>query len=258
MKNIIYSLIIVFIIISCTENNNKNTEDIIESSHDSLTLEVDPYQKVRDSIFENLGDTIIGGICFGMNNNQYQKAFLKFYNSLPLINRFDKLEPSIGEFIINKQMSYVDSKYYIENPFGYGALFNNNKLYNLVIETQRYYYRDYKKLYNDINNFIIILESKYGKCYIKSLDSWFDMIKDGETSIAEWYYKNRGITLYVIVEPIDQNDTEGGIKFSLAINAIDKDIIKKTKEYTDSALENKAKEEIKIKEMNRKKTLEAI
>lgn len=81
MKKAILSITIVAVCFSC---NNRGTGKASESDHAiedsikqlSLIRQQDSIN--RERIFDELGDTVFGKVCFGMNKTQYRKAFNEF------------------------------------------------------------------------------------------------------------------------------------------------------------------------------------
>lgn len=101
--NLFTTIAILFLYCSCvpTPDKQSNLEAIVKAAEDSIIhlnqiREQEAIQ--REQIFAALGDTAFKGVCFGMTEKQYTKAFQAFKKPLKKEGTFCDFELAGYEF----------------------------------------------------------------------------------------------------------------------------------------------------------------
>ena len=183
MKKALLSITIVAVCFSC---NNRGTtkasesDQTIEDSIKQLSLIRQQDSINRERIFDELGDTVFGKVCFGMNKTQYRKAFNEFKK--PLKNDKDYYDFVFAGYEFRgyegSDIEKNDSKSIDGYPYGldnilkeksYYTYFYQDRLFSVVWNSWRDIQEESIVKYS-LGKLINLFEKKYGKPNVNNIE----------------------------------------------------------------------------------------
>lgn len=209
---VIWHVVIIFLLISCNQKQPTATDSTSDfSKEDSLAFVNRKDSLERELVFEALGDTAFGNICFGVNETQYLKALNAFKRPLIKESRYFDIEFADYKFHIdegshvekNKNVSIQGWPYGLEDILKEDRMrtyFYNNKLFSINWNSSRRI-GDYSSVKKQIEYLVSYFEKRYGKPNVNNIalfnssyietGVWFQM-----KVIAKWDTNNRKIVIY--------------------------------------------------------------
>lgn len=183
MKKAILSITIVAVCFSC---NNRGTGKASESDHAiedsikqlSLIRQKDSID--RERIFDALGDTVFGKVCFGMNKTQYRKAFNEFKK--PLKNDKDYYDFDLAGYEFRgdegSDVEKNSDKTIDGYPYGLENILKEDRLWTYFYKDRLFSIRwdswrdiqDEDIVKYSIGKIIALFEKKYGKPNVNNTD----------------------------------------------------------------------------------------
>jgi hypothetical protein len=183
LKKAILSITIVAVCFSC---NNRGTGKASESDHAiedsikqlSLIRQQDSIN--RERIFDELGDTVFGKVCFGMNKTQYRKAFNEFKK--PLKNDKDYYDFDLAGYEFRgdegSDVEKNSDKTIDGYPYGLENILKEDRLWTYFYKDRLFSIRwdswrdiqDEDIVKYSIGKIIALFEKKYGKPNVNNTD----------------------------------------------------------------------------------------
>lgn len=261
MKKALLSITIVAVCFSCNNRGTTKASDsdqTIEDSVKQLSLIRQQDSINRERIFEGLGDTVFGKVCFGMNKTQYRKAFNEFKK--PLKNDKDYYDFVFAGYEFRGDEGYDiekdDSKSVDGYPYGldnilkeesYYTYFYQDRLFSVVWNSWRDIQEESIVKYS-LGKLINLFEKKYGKPNVNNIDifnhsyietgAWYQM-----KVVARWETKKRKIIVFyrdLVGSERDKWMAEkypSDYQYELYVLFLDKNIKKEVDEYIKPILQ---------------------
>ncbi len=206
MKRILAISLFCSLFISCKYGQSSNNS--ATTNKDQIALRLDSTERAH--LFQALGDTVFGKVCYGMNKTQYQKAVNTFIKSLKGDAEtcdfmfggygFDIDEYTQFEDVYSKNPTNIPNLEYYLNDQLTGTLFYKGRLISVqwhAYGNSNYHYQVTDKLSELFSYF----EKKYGKPNVNNIEN-FDANNievgrsDRDKVIARWETDNRKIVIY--------------------------------------------------------------
>jgi len=247
MKKLLLPYVISIICISCKNGSSQASIDNDLSKRDSIQIALYNDSIKRELIFEALGDTVFGDICYGASYNQYQTAIKKFVASLITNSNYDfclagcnfkiKQAVDIKEIIKNSNISELEA---IRLGGISETLFSNNKLCAVCWYTTDISSSSSSGGAKKMFDLISLFEKKYGKPNIKKA-----FVSSGV--VAEWETNTRKVTF---------NYTFSSSR--LYIQFVNKQCKKNIDKYIDVILKGERKRQSEIRKQDSINQLNAL
>ncbi|MBP5680815.1 MAG: hypothetical protein J6X31_07185 [Bacteroidales bacterium] len=218
-------------------------EAIVKAAEDSIIHlnQIKEQEAIqREQIFAALGDTAFNGVCFGMTEKQYTKAFQAFKKPLKTEGTFYDFELAGYEFR-GYDVSHVEKnnhKNYQGYPIGLEKIMEeDDELWTYCFKDKLFSIRwnsDYnfgsaREVKRSLEELVSLFEKKYGKPNKKDLTGF-----SHNQVIANWETKDKKITIYYESATKRKWVTENypsDYQYEVKIIFLDKSIKKEVDEY---------------------------
>lgn len=245
MKRYIYVLLLLAFFSSCVNRKSYKNEIKEKQRLEQLKQQEDSID--REKKFEVLGDTVFSTVLFGMNEEQFNKAFEEFYkktNGLRIasfdfaLGRVSNIEKEISE-----SLSYISLDYEFEQ----NTIFFQGKLssvqWNTLIYSQKAEYAVER-----LDSLVTIFEKRYGKPNKKKIMAYqnntslsLDVIWETEHRLIKF---NKGLVSDCYKIPYDPNNIVNYLcQEEITISFINKDLCNEINNYLNEIMKQKAEEE---------------
>ena len=257
-------LLFIALIAVCFSCNNRGTskadehDQTKEDSIKQLSLIRQQDSINRESIFDALGDTVFGKVCFGMNKSQYRKAFNEFKK--PLKNDKDYYDFEFAGYDFcgdegsdvekNSEKSVDGYSYGLESILKEDRLstyFYKDRLFSIRWDSWRNIQDEYMVKYS-LGKIIALFEKKYGKPNVNNVDRFNQLDIETGTShqmkvIARWETKKKKIIIFyrdLVGSERDkwmEQNHPSYYQYELIVQFLDKTIKKEVDEYIKPILQ---------------------
>ena len=211
MKRVCLYLLLFFVALSCTNKQSSVSQTNEDSKNDSLLLVQQQDSIERERIFEALGDTAFGGVCYGMSRFQYQKAFEAFKK--PLKNEKDYFDFEFAGYEFHgdegSNVENNNSKSVSGYPYGLDDILKEDGLWTYFYKDRLFSVRwnSYRAVQSEhivkysLGKLVSYFEKKYGKPNVNNTDRFNSSYIETGTRyqmkvIARWETEKKKIIIF--------------------------------------------------------------